>query len=156
MLTLRELSRFGKLTAIERGTLLRALLLLPAIGLGLRLLGFSKVQAMLYTHMAVGNCEPSPNSTLKIALAAASMVSIAARRGLYRANCLPTSLVLAHLLGKQGIAADLRVGVRKVAGALEAHAWVEHNGQPLNDGIDVHERFPAFSQPIKPRKRAPD
>lgn len=156
MLTLRELSRFGNLTAFERGTLFRALLLLPAIGLGLRVLGFSKVQAMLSPCRADGSCEPKPNSALKIALTAASMVSIAARRGLYRANCLPTSLVLAHLLRKQGIAADLRVGVRKVAGALQAHAWVEHYGQPLNDDMDVHERFPAFSQPIKPRKRAPD
>ena len=153
---LRKLSRFGKLTALERGTLFRALLLLPAIGLGLRVLGFRKVQAMLHNYRVAGSCEPAPNSTLKIALTATSMVSIAARRGFYRASCLPKSLMLAHLLRRQGIAADLRVGVRKVAGALEAHAWVEHNGQPLNDGIDVHERFQAFSQPIKPRKRALD
>ena len=156
MLKLREMSRFGKLTALERGILVRALLLLPAIGLGLRMVGFRKVQAMLNASRATDSCELAPNAALKIALAAAPMVSIAARRGLYRANCLPTSLVLAHLLRKHGIAVDLRIGVRKVAGALEAHAWVEHYGQPLNDAMDVHERFPAFIQPIQSRKRTPD
>ena len=153
---LRELSRFGKLTALERGILVRALLLLPAIGLGLRMVGFGRVQAMLHASKAADSYKLAPDAALKIALAAAPMVSIAARRGLYRANCLPTSLVLVHLLRRQGLAADLRVGVRKVAGALEAHAWVEHHGQPLNDGMDVHERFPAFIQPIQPRKRTQD
>ena len=153
---LRELSRFTKMSALERGILVRALLLLPAIGLGLRIFGFKRVQALLNASKTFDTCKFAPNEAPKIALTAASMVSIAARHGPYRANCLPTSLVLAHLLQKQEIAADLRVGVRKVAGALEAHAWVEHYGQPLNDGMDVHERFPAFSQPIKPWKRAPD
>ena len=156
MLTLRDLSRFGRLTALERGFLVRALLLLPAIGLGLRMVGFGKVQAMLHTFGAAERRELAPDAALKTALAAARTVSMAARRGFYRANCLPTSLALAHLLRRQSIGVDLRVGVRKVAGALEAHAWVEHNGQPLNDGMDVHERFPAFVQPIHPRKRTSD
>ena len=153
---LRELSRFGKLTALERGIFIRALLLLPAIGLGLRMFGFGKVQAMLNASRVTDSCKLAPDAALKIALAAVRMVSGAARRGFYRANCLPTSLVLAHLLRRQGIAADLRVGVRKVAGALEAHAWVEHHGQPLNDGMDVHERFPPFVQSIQPRERTPN
>ena len=159
MLTLRNLSRFRKLTALERGFLVRALLLLPAIGLGLRMVGFGKVQTMLNTFGAVDGREPAPDAALKTALAAARMVSMAARRGFYRANCLPTSLALAHFLRRQGIAVDLRVGVRKVAGALEAHAWVEYQGyqgQPLNDDMDVHERFPAFVQPIRPRQRTLD
>ena len=156
MLLVRELSRFKKMSALERGILIRALLLLPAIGLGLRIFGFKRVQAILTVSKTFDTCKLAPNVTLKIAVAVASVVSIAARRGFYRANCLPTSLVLEHLIQKQGIAADLRVGVRKVAGALEAHAWVEHYGQPLNDGMDVHERFPAFNQPIHPRKRTLD
>ena len=153
---LRELSRFGKLTALERGILVRALLLLPAIGLGLRMVGFGKVQAMLCASRASDSCERAPDAALKIALAAAPMVSIAARRGLYRANCLPTSMALVYLFRRRGIAVDLRVGVRKVAGVLQAHAWVEHYGQPLNESMDVHERFPAFIQPIQPRNRTPE
>jgi hypothetical protein len=46
------------------------------------------------------------------------------------------SLVLWWLLRRQGFDGDLRIGVRKHAGQLQAHAWVEHRGQALNDAGD--------------------
>lgn len=151
-----DLKRLTGLTSLERGFLIHALFLLPVIGWGLRMVGFRKIQSVLHRSSIAPVERVTADVAMKTALVAARMVSIAARRGLYRANCLPKSMALVHLLGKQGIATDLQVGVRKVAGVLEAHAWVELHGQPLNDDQDVHNRFPAFDRPINPLKGAAD
>ena len=74
------------------------------------------------------------------------MVRLAANHGAYRANCLKQSLVIWWLLQRYGIESTLRIGVRKEAAVLEAHAWVECFGQPLNDGPDIQQRFFPFDQ----------
>lgn len=150
---LYNLERFRGLTALERGFLVRAFLLLPVVGWGLRMVGFGGIQAMLHLHSVAPRHKFTPDEVMKNALTASRMVSIASRHGFYRANCLPSSLALAYLLGKKGIPTDLRVGVRKVGGVFDAHAWIEFQGKPLNDDVDVHERFPAFDQPIDLQKR---
>jgi len=53
-------------------------------------------------------------------------------------------LTLWWLLGRQGIASELRIGVRKEQGRFEAHSWVEYEGVTLNDELDVGSRFAAF------------
>jgi hypothetical protein len=45
-------------------------------------------------------------------------------------RCLIQSLVLTRMLAKRSIASTLVIGVRKDP-AFEAHAWVEHEGQPV-------------------------
>jgi hypothetical protein len=44
-------------------------------------------------------------------------------------RCLTKALVLSALLARRGIAATLVIGVRP--DPFAAHAWVEHDGQPL-------------------------
>lgn len=69
----------------------------------------------------------------------------ARRRGvLYCPTWLHRSLTLWWLLGRQGIASELRIGVRKEQGRFEAHSWVEYEGVTLNDELDVGSRFAAF------------
>ena len=58
---------------------------------------------------------------------------------LYRMPCLEQSLVLFRILRRRGIPAELRIGVRKVSGGLNAHAWVEHDGRLLLDGGIANE-----------------
>ena len=60
------------------------------------------------------------------------------------------SLALWWLLRRQGIASDLRLGMRKDASRFEAHAWVEYLGRVLNDRNDVHRRFAPFDRAIVP------
>lgn len=143
-----DFARFRRLSGLERLLFLRAVGLLLLIGLGLQLLGFSRVQSVFRQRATVPNGRFGPVEAAQRARQTAHLVSAAARHGIYRANCLPTSLALRRLLQGQGIEANLRVGVRKAGGKLEAHAWVEHQGQPLIDGPDVHERFAAFSEPV--------
>jgi hypothetical protein len=47
------------------------------------------------------------------------------------ARCLAKALVLQWMLGRRGIASEVRIGVRRGDGPLRAHAWVERRGQVL-------------------------
>jgi hypothetical protein len=44
----------------------------------------------------------------------------------------------------------LRIGVRLSEGKLDAHAWVEHTGIPINDRPDVSTDFAPFAEPVSP------
>ena len=66
------------------------------------------------------------------------------RHGLAHPSCLVKSLTLWWMLGRQGITSQLRVGIRKEAGNLEAHAWVERDGIALNEREERHHHYAAF------------
>lgn len=54
--------------------------------------------------------------------------------GLFRPLCLVQSLALRELLRAEGIeGASIRIGVRRRAGAFEAHAWVLWGDEILGD-----------------------
>jgi hypothetical protein len=50
------------------------------------------------------------------------------------------------LLRRRGIDGQLQFGARQLDGRIEAHAWVEVDGRPINDTPDVRQRF----QPLEP------
>jgi hypothetical protein len=60
---------------------------------------------------------------------------------LFHPTCLHRSLTLWWLLRRQGVASELRIGVRKEQGRFEAHAWVERAGVALNDRADIGQDF---------------
>lgn len=129
----RRLEQLRALATWERLLLVRLVLLLPAIGAALHLLGFKRTRDLL------ARLAPTPADQDRIAAAPtadearriAGLVGIAAHHGPYRATCLRQSLALWWLLRRRGIPAVLRIGVHKDAGDLQAHAWVEHSGLPL-------------------------
>lgn len=155
MSTLTNFAQFWRLAPAERGLFIRATLLLAVTGLGLRWVSFRRIQRLLgRVNLELGKAH-SPADAATQAHKTARLVDAAARHGPYRANCLPTSLVLRYLLLRQGIQADLRVGMRKTdGGGLDAHAWVEHAGQPLIDRADIHQHFAPFDQPLHPSEGA--
>lgn len=57
-----------------------------------------------------------------------------------RMRCLTQSLVLFRILRRRGLAAELRIGVRRVGDNLNAHAWVEYDGHVLLDG-EIADEF---------------
>ena len=71
-------------------------------------------------------------------------VAIAGNHGVYHANCLKISLLIWWLLGRRGIATDLKIGVNRETGDFNAHAWVEYRGNVLIDATDIDDRFSAF------------
>jgi hypothetical protein len=135
----------------QRWILVQSLALLPLIALGMRLLGFKRIQTLVSSFVTAARPGIEDQAAvISRARGVAKLVGAAARNGLYRATCLPQSLTLWWLLRRRGIDSQLRIGVRKVAGELEAHAWVEFQGQVINDGADVHQRFAAFGCSVIP------
>lgn len=142
---LRQLSRF------ERRMLLKAVLLLPVIGIALRLFGFKRLQSiMIRLTLETKILSLVPKETLPDVKKTARMTRIAAVYGPYRGKCLEQSLALWYLLRRQGIKSDLRIGARKEKNRFEAHAWVEFMGRPLNETESVYQRFTPFNQAIIP------
>jgi hypothetical protein len=62
------------------------------------------------------------------------MIRAASVYGVCQATCLPQSLVAWALLRRQGLDPTLRLGARKNAGVLEAHAWIEVGSMSLDAG----------------------
>jgi hypothetical protein len=123
---------------------LRSVILLPLISLSLKWRGFSATRAVLDHRFE--KATPFPNSPTKedCAEMTVRMVHAAARHSVFRPSCLEESLVLWYLLGRQGIASQLRIGIRKEDGKFGAHAWVERNGEALNQPDAHHRHYAAF------------
>ena len=143
----RDWCNYRRLSAGDRRSLLLAMLLLPLVVLVHRGLGLRRAQAVLdamtsnRAAICPGQSEPE---RVRLARWASHIVQIASRRCLLTPTCLQQSLFLRWWLARRGVAASLRIGVRKRDGMLEAHAWVEHLGQALNDAADGGERFAPF------------
>jgi Transglutaminase-like superfamily len=140
--------RFLELPWPEKRWFLLALVLLPALALALRLLGLRRSQALLASLLPFPWPRGQNNGVSRepSARAIARMVRAAANHGPYRANCLKQSLVLWWLLRLWGVESDLRIGVQKSPVGVEAHAWVECDGRPLNERDDVARRFLPFGR----------
>jgi hypothetical protein len=145
---LNRWKRFWRLSGPERGLLLRALALLPAISIGLRLAGFRRMQKGLTRWLPEGTSGVLPTDPTQQAHRIARLVGVAGREGIFRANCLEQSLTLWWLLRRRGFEAELRIGARKRGETFEAHAWVELEGAVLNDEEGVTSEFVRFERDL--------
>lgn len=141
---LKSLRRFSALERTAQTLFLRASVMLPLVGLSLKFRGFDATRSRLRKALPhVAQQMDSGSLNKQIALTA-HMVNAADRHGLVHPSCLVKSLTLWWLLGRQGIPSELRVGVRKESGNLEAHAWVEREGIALNEPEERHRHYAAF------------
>jgi len=131
------------LNAMQWRCLVMSLLLLPAMDVSLRTLGFRRTVALLAwlataRVSALRRHEDADADVDRIA----RVVSIAGRRSLWRTSCLRQALCLWFLLARRGLASQVRIGVERPAGSeFAAHAWVERHGQVLIGGDKVQERY---------------
>lgn len=142
--------RFHRLSGGERSVALEATGALLATWLGLRLAGFRHWKSFLARLLPAKIASPvEAHSKIAPSARRVSQLEMAAARNLpLRTNCLEQSLVLWWLLERRGIAAELRIGARRDADHLEAHAWVELGGQVLNEPAEEHLHFVPFDGPI--------
>jgi hypothetical protein len=146
----RRLARLRSLDPLQWRVLLAALALVPTVQLALRVLGFRPTAGRL----AAWSDRPVTPASVAEARAVAEPVAIVAGRRLVGARCLGRSLVLWFLLRRRGVDAELLIGADATAGVLSAHAWVEVEGQPVNDVPDVRDRYGSFGVPL-PRLSPP-
>jgi hypothetical protein len=134
-----RLEKLARLDADEWGILLAAVWLLPATALSLRMFGYRRTRAWMERHASPNRSGPA-DPRLEAARVA-RLVSVAAHRGPYRANCLRQALVAWWLLGRRGVDTNLVIGVRKDEQGFAAHAWVELDGDVIIGGADSPGRF---------------
>jgi len=149
------MNQFQKLLALtpyQWYLLISAMILLPCIRLSLNISGFKKTYNRIIKPYLT-DCTPTDPDTQQIhqAKIVARMIDIAAFHGIYRANCLPRSLLLMKTLKKRNIPCQLIIGAHDQASLnmndFEAHAWVESGGNVLNDQSDISTRFKVFPLP---------
>jgi hypothetical protein len=127
----------------------RAAILLPLVRWSLHLRGYGKTFTSLQKRIQfrAKGTENRPEVREEVQ-ATCRMVRAAMRYSLVQFTCLEESLTLWYLLRKRGIAACLRIGVRKENEKFEAHAWVEHAGDALNQPEEMHRHYAAFEQDL--------
>lgn len=135
-------AKFRALPRSERRTLLAAMAWLPLSGLVLRAFGLRRLQAWLRRCAAPSDGRLSRDEINRVA----ALVELAAARNPFPSTCLTRSLLLLWMLRRRGVASELRIGVRLSAGILNAHAWIEWRGMPINDRSNVGEQFAAFAR----------
>lgn len=158
--------KFWRLPREEKAAVLAALLLLPAVRLGLAALGLKRLQRLLGGRLGARpgelpldqvlvsrlgwNLSPAPEEAARLsdsARRAARLVTVAARY--VGGTCLAQAIVLCFLLDRRGAPAHLKIGVRKDGEALEAHAWVEVAGVALPDGAGDGSPYAAFDRDFR-------
>jgi hypothetical protein len=132
-----KLSKLLSMSLPEMRLLLVAALLLPFVAAGIRFGGTLRLCRWFRQARGGMRIRHSP-------VVVARIVNVAASHLPFSAGCLARSLLLHRLLARQGTASTLRIGVRLAGGRLEAHAWVECDGTPVNDTEDVSLRYAPF------------
>ena len=145
-----KLRRFLRRLPEDRALILRAMLVLPLTGTGLRIFGFRRCKAWIeqFPIHESSPCAGEQDVQLAFAERAVRAIRSAELHGLATPNCLERSLVLWWLLRRHGIRGELRIGARKSGMLLEAHAWVELAGKVLNDHNEVDKHYSRFDAPI--------
>ncbi len=139
--------RFVGLRAHEKVAVLLALVAAPIVRTLLRRRGYQAVTELL-ARRARRPVENLVDATTLSRLAESTMLRLP---GAY--NCLVRSLVVWWLVGGDRVA-TVRLGVApaRKGEAPRFHAWVEAEGQPINDRPDVSETY----LPLTAAAPAPD
>jgi hypothetical protein len=141
------------LPAADRWLLAQAALLVVAVRLGLWLLPFRIVRRLVSRRVDRHISWPF-NALLPRTGRGGRVVRATPERVTWAVNvvsqyvpaaaCLTRALAAEALLAWHGYPAQLRIGVAKgAAGRLEAHAWLEHEGQILIGGA-IRDRYQAL------------
>ena len=143
----RKAETWHSLSKSDRALVIRAMFLLPIVATSLKTVGLRRTQSWL-TRNSLGSTVPPTEQTRANVRRATQMVAVACRRYPLRSSCLPRTIVLWSLLRRGGIAADVRIGARSNSqGEFQAHAWLEWNGEVLNDAADVGSQYLPFNRP---------
>ena len=143
----RKAETWHNLSKSDRAVVIRAMFLLPIVTASLKTVGLRRTQSWL-TRNCLGPTVPPTGQTQANVRRAAQMMAVACRRHPLRSSCLPRTVVLWSLLRRERIAADVRIGVRcDGGGQFRAHAWLEWNGEVLNDAGDVGSQYLPFNRP---------
>ena len=138
-----RLKKFWALSGAEKITFMVALCGLPGVYLNLRRFGFKNYLARLQ-HVPLAATPPDID-TSSVPAQISYLVNGAARLLFRREACLERSILLWSLLRRRGIESELKIGVATGDSGMRAHAWVEIDGEPINEQPKINEKFAAFN-----------
>lgn len=140
--------RFLKLSALERGMFVRAVLLLPITACALRFVRMKTVISWMEVRAGGERLQfqRDQEEIRRLSQTAQKMLDAASRYGVARGNCLSKSIVLCHLLRRNGLPATLRLGGRKEGPQFAAHAWVELESVVIDDPEGLYKDFVRFDE----------
>ena len=126
-----RIARFLGLSTRDKTLLLRAAFLLSVARLGLYALSFERLRRLLAgfarargTTGDARQCDVSDRIVWAVETASQALPGIG--------TCLTQALTVHVLLARNGIASDLRIGVRRTSdGRFIAHAWLEKDAHVL-------------------------
>ena len=151
----RKAETWHSLSKSDRALVIRAMFLLPIVAASLKTVGLRRTQSWL-TRNSLGPMALPTEQTRANVQRAAQMVAMACRRHALCSSCLPRTVVLWTLLQRRGIGADVRIGVRyNTQDQFESHAWLEWNGEVLNDAADVARQYLPFNSLAFDRVKLP-
>jgi len=141
-----------RLTWRDRWILLQASLLLPLLGVSLRVMSFRRIHSVL--RRFIPDTEPAaaanPQTASERVLQIAYVVAMASRNTPTANSCLHRSLTLWWLLRRRGFDSHVRFGARRQQSGFEAHAWVEHHGVVVFDDLVPDRDYVRLSwQPLE-------
>ncbi|MCA1992894.1 MAG: lasso peptide biosynthesis B2 protein [Coleofasciculus sp. S288] len=138
---MRRLRKLLRLSGSDRHLLIATLGLLGAIRLGLWLLPFRtllRLLAKVSQPTSKSGQVKNQTSVGKIVWA----VNAVSRYMPGGVKCLARALTTQVLMSRHGHSPELRIGVAKGEGGnLEAHAWIEHQGQVVIGNLKGLSRF---------------
>ena len=135
--------RLRQLSPSERWQLAGMMLALPVIHASVGIAGYGRTKRWLERWSRTPAGQPTSNENLASARSIARLAAIAGRRGAVSATCLRQSLLVYWILRRRGLNPELKLGVRKHEGVVDAHAWVELAGQSLDVAPVRHQAFQA-------------
>ena len=132
-----------------------AVILLPLVAFLLKKRGFRRTERFL----ARLSKEPQPmldEAIMARGQRAAGAVERAAKSGLYRAQRLEQAITLWWMLGLMRIESTVRLGIYRVDGEVQAHAWVLLGEEVILGQVKDQEHFEPLVDVNMNRPSSPD
>lgn len=131
----------------SRSIIIQNIVLTGIVELCLRVFGFKRSWNMMLWCVPIVPGEREKREIIREHLLA---MKHAKKKKLVLGKCLARSIVLWWQLRRRGLNANIVIGVKNKID-FRAHAWVEYDGEPLNAGAKVHNRYKniaTFDHPI--------
>ena len=141
---LNKIQKFRALEWSQKKYFLQAYLLLGIMRAAILLVSFKRLSRSLQHHPEQAPSQPLDVEQLKRAEAIGWAVMTAARYTPWNSNCLAQALAAQRMLSQQHIPGMFFLGVKKDQQQLDAHAWLQCDGQILT-GKAGHEAFTVVS-----------
>ena len=137
------LGKYCRLPISDQWLFWRMAILLPFIEMSLHSFGFKKTVRLLqkFSRRRKGK----QTDTVRQIIRHRQILQRICRYMPYTGRCLSQSLVLGVFLSHQGIHTTLQFG-QQVKPYFKAHAWLEYDGQPVNEGKKIREQYQVFGQ----------